>query len=69
MPQEFEPPSGKVKEAIDEEFGSLDDFIAKFNPTTAAVQACDAPMTVFCELQIAHRVSSTHAPHHVAAHV
>ena len=39
LPQEFEPPSGKIKEAIDHEFGSLDDFIAKFNPTTAAVQA------------------------------
>ena len=44
MLQEFEPPSGKVKEAIDGEFGSLDDFIAKFNPTTAAVQASDAPL-------------------------
>jgi len=36
--QDFEPPSGKIKEGIEQEWGSLDDFIAKFNPTTAAVQ-------------------------------
>ena len=38
--QDFEPPSGKIKEGIEQEWGSLDDFIAKFNPTTAAVQVC-----------------------------
>lgn len=36
--QDFEPPSGIIKEGIEQEWGSLDDFIAKFNPTTAAVQ-------------------------------
>ena len=39
-PQDFEPPSGKIKDGIEQEWGSLDDFIAKFNPTTAAVQVC-----------------------------
>ncbi|KAG9304389.1 hypothetical protein G9A89_019951 [Geosiphon pyriformis] len=33
-----EPPKGALLSAIQKEFGSLDDFITKFNVTTAAIQ-------------------------------
>lgn len=36
--QDFEPPSGELAAAINAQFGSLDQLIAKFNPMTAAVQ-------------------------------
>ena len=39
MRQDFEPPSGELLKAIESNFGSLDNMISTFNPTTAAVQA------------------------------
>ncbi|GMH33452.1 hypothetical protein BSKO_01286 [Bryopsis sp. KO-2023] len=36
--KDFELPSGELAAAINDQFGSLDNLIAKFNPTTAAVQ-------------------------------
>jgi len=37
--QDYEPPSGELLDAIERDFGSLDDMVSKFNPKTAAVQA------------------------------
>ena len=38
--QDFEPPSGKLLEKIDADFGSLDHLISKFNAAAAGVQVC-----------------------------
>ena len=38
FPQDFEPPSGELAKALEAEFGSVDNFISKFNPKAAAVQ-------------------------------
>lgn len=37
--QDFEPPSGALKEALDAQFGGLEGFKGKFNPAAAALQA------------------------------
>eukprot|EP01024_Parvocaulis_polyphysoides_P039626 TRINITY_DN3585_c1_g1_i1.p2 TRINITY_DN3585_c1_g1~~TRINITY_DN3585_c1_g1_i1.p2 ORF type:complete len:235 (-),score=22.81 TRINITY_DN3585_c1_g1_i1:345-1010(-) len=37
-PKDYAPPSGDLLEAINLEFGSYDQFVTKFNTTTAAVQ-------------------------------
>ena len=36
--QEFEPPSGELKTAIEKQFGDLDGLKSKFNPIAAAIQ-------------------------------
>ena len=36
--QEYEPPSGELKKALDSQFGGLEAFKGKFNPTAAALQ-------------------------------
>ena len=36
--QEYEPPSGELKEAIDRHFGGLEGLKSKFNPAAAAIQ-------------------------------
>lgn len=36
--KEFVPPEGELLKAIEEEFGSLDGFIGKFNTAAAGVQ-------------------------------
>jgi Fe-Mn family superoxide dismutase len=37
-PGDYEPPSGALADAIERDFGSLDDLKTKLNTTTAAVQ-------------------------------
>ena len=36
--QDFEPPSGDLKSAIERDFGSVDDLSKKFNAKAATVQ-------------------------------
>lgn len=45
------PPSGKLADAIKQEFGSLENFIKKFNETTVAIQGSGWGWLGFCKDQ------------------
>lgn len=38
--QDFQPPSGHIASAIDNDFGSVDDLKSKFNAAAAGIQVC-----------------------------
>lgn len=48
--QDFEPPSGDLKSAIEKDFGSVEDLSKKFNAKAATVQVCLPFLTVLSPL-------------------
>ena len=40
MLQDYEPPSGEIKSAIEKDFGSVGELSKKFNAKAATVQVC-----------------------------
>ena len=47
--QDYEPPSGDVSAALEKQFGSVDQFIEKFNGAAAGIQVqSDLPYAARC---------------------